>query len=186
MLPVFKSETWSRSRVFEWCARFRSGRQSVSDDDRALAPHFAVTTINIACVFGLSGRYSCRRCAFWIYSECRLLQYTTLRAVTWPAIRQKWLNLWRKDIILQHDNAPPQKARQTVEKVAMMRWELLPHPPCSQDLAPSDFQPFRPLTVSLGWLKFEDDQQHVLKFFLTADKDFYATSFRRLVEHWQR
>ena len=89
LLAVFKSEILSRSRVFEWCARFRSGRQSVSDDDRALAPHFAVTTINIACVFGLSGRYSCRRCAFWIYSECRLLQYTTPRAVTWPAVRQK-------------------------------------------------------------------------------------------------
>jgi len=26
LLAVFKSECLSRSRVFEWCARFRSGR----------------------------------------------------------------------------------------------------------------------------------------------------------------
>ena len=64
----------------------------------------------------------------------------------------------------------------------MMEWELLPHPPYNEYLAPSDFQLFGPLKVSLGGLKFEDDQQHVLKFFHTNDKDFYATGFRRLVE----
>jgi len=33
LLTLFKSETLSRSRVFEWGSRFRSGRQSVGDDD---------------------------------------------------------------------------------------------------------------------------------------------------------
>jgi len=91
----------------------------------------------------------------------------------------------RKGVVLQCDNASPQKARQTVEKVAMMVWELLPHPPYSTDLAPSDFQPFGPLIESLGGLEFEDDQQHVPKFFHTTDKDFYATGFRQLVECWE-
>jgi len=52
----------------------------------------------------------------------------------------------------------------------MMRWKLLPHPSYSPDLVPSDFQPFGPLKESLGGLKFEDDQQHVLKFFHITDK----------------
>jgi len=64
-------------------------------------------------------------------------------------------NLLWKDLILQHDNASPQKARQTVEKVAMMRWQLLQHPPYSLDLASSDFQP---LKESLGGLKYENNQ----------------------------
>ena len=55
-------------------------------------------------------------------------------------------------VILQHDNAAPHKARQTVEKVAMMGRELLPHPPYSADLAASDFQPFGPLKEFLGGL----------------------------------
>ena len=134
------------------------------------------------CVLGLSGRNFCPLCAFWIYSECKLLQYTTLRLVTC----QKCPNVLRKGVILQHDNASPQKARQTAEKVAMMGWELVPHPPYSLDLGPSDFQPFGPPKESLGGLEFEDDQQHVPKFFHTTDKDFYATGFRRLVERWER
>ena len=51
LLAVFKSETLSRSRVFEWCARFCSGHQSVGDDDRAGAPQSAVMIVNMAYVF---------------------------------------------------------------------------------------------------------------------------------------
>ena len=40
---VFKSDTLSRSRVFEWCARFRNGRQSVGDDVRTGAPRTALS-----------------------------------------------------------------------------------------------------------------------------------------------
>jgi len=67
----------------------------------------------------------------------------------------------------------------------MMGWKLVPHHPYtaySPDLALSDFHLFRPLNESLGGLKFEHDQQHVLKFFHTTDKDFYAMGFRRIVE----
>ena len=88
LLAVFKSEILLRSRVFEWCACICSGHQSVSDDDRAGAPHSAVTAVNYLClcIFGLSGRYSSRLCAFWIYSECRLLQYITVKPVRLPAV----------------------------------------------------------------------------------------------------
>jgi len=51
---VFKENTMSRSRVFEWCARFRRGRKSLRDDARAGAPRIAVTDANIrrveACI----------------------------------------------------------------------------------------------------------------------------------------
>jgi len=51
LLTVFKSETLSHSRVFEWCDRFHSRRQSVGGDDRAGVPYSAVTAVNMACVF---------------------------------------------------------------------------------------------------------------------------------------
>jgi len=95
-----------------------------------------------------------------------ILQYTTLRPVTRPAIHRKRPSLLRKGVILQHDNAAPHKARQTVEKVAMMGRELLPHPPYSADLAASDFQPFGPLKVVSGRT--------------------YTIVFRWLVECWER
>jgi len=86
LLAVFKSEILLRSRVFEWCACICSGHQSVSDDDCAGAAICSNGSLHGLCVLGLSGRYSRQLCDFWIYSECRLLQYTTLRPVTWPAI----------------------------------------------------------------------------------------------------
>jgi len=51
LMAVFKSETLSRSRVFERCAHFHSGHQSVGDEDRAGTLHSAVTAVNMACVF---------------------------------------------------------------------------------------------------------------------------------------
>ena len=36
--------------MFEWCARFRSGRQSVGDDVRVGAPRTAITDLNISRV----------------------------------------------------------------------------------------------------------------------------------------
>jgi len=50
----------------------------------------------------------------------------------------------------------PHSTCQTVEKIEEMGWELLPHPQCSPDLAPSDFHLFESLKESLGGIKFEN------------------------------
>ena len=43
-------------------------------------------------------------------------------------------------IMLQHDNAQSHTARLTLEKIENMGWEVLPRPPYSPNLAPSDYQ----------------------------------------------
>ena len=47
MSVLFKNETLSHSTVFQWCARFHSGRQSTDDDIRAEAPRTAMMDQNI-------------------------------------------------------------------------------------------------------------------------------------------
>jgi len=44
-----------------------------------------------------------------------------------------------RDMFIQHDNARPHTNLRTQETNAKFGWTVLPHPPYSPDLAPSDF-----------------------------------------------
>jgi len=46
-------------------------------------------------------------------------------------------------IILLHDNARPHVAAPIKTYLETLKWEVLPHPPYSLDIAPSDFHLFR-------------------------------------------
>ncbi|KAM7308721.1 histone-lysine N-methyltransferase SETMAR [Ixodes scapularis] len=49
-----------------------------------------------------------------------------------------------KGVFLHHDNARPHTAALTVQTINELSWELLPHPPYSPEVAPSDFHLFGP------------------------------------------
>jgi len=44
--------------------------------------------------------------------------------------------------LLQHDNARPHTSLKTVEHIVSLGWTVVPHPPYSPDLVPSDFHLF--------------------------------------------
>ena len=62
-------------------------------------------------------------------------------------------------MILLHDNARPHTARLTLETVEQLGLEVLPHPPYSPDLAPSDYHLFGPMKKMLGDQKFASDTE---------------------------
>ena len=45
-------------------------------------------------------------------------------------------------VILQHDNARPHVAQVVKTYLETLKWDVLPHPPYSPDLAPSDYYLF--------------------------------------------
>jgi hypothetical protein len=49
----------------------------------------------------------------------------------------------------QHDNARPQTANIPKAAVQELDWKILPHPPYSPDLAPSDYHLFRSLSPTI-------------------------------------
>ena len=57
--------------------------------------------------------------------------------------------------LLQQDNARPHTARHTKQTLADLKWELLPHPPYSSDLAPSDYHLFPALKKQLRGTHFK-------------------------------
>ena len=56
----------------------------------------------------------------------------------------------RKGVVFHQDNAWSHVSLMNSTKVVRARWDVLPHPPYSSDLAPSDFHLFRSLQNSLN------------------------------------
>jgi transposase len=62
--------------------------------------------------------------------------------------------LLSQGILLLHSNAQPHISCTTVNLLKTWHWEILPHPPCSPDLAPSDFHLFPKLKKHLQSLQY--------------------------------
>ncbi|GFO50014.1 histone-lysine N-methyltransferase SETMAR [Plakobranchus ocellatus] len=75
------------------------------------------------------------------------------------AVRRKKPGLLRRGVVLQHDNPTPHTAKRTKQWLERYRWDIIPHPAHSPDLAPSDFHLFEPLKRHLGGKKFEDEDE---------------------------
>jgi len=58
--------------------------------------------------------------------------------------------------LIQHDNARPHTSLRTQVAIAKFGWTVLPHPPHSPDLAPSDFRLFGALKYALHGTRFDD------------------------------
>jgi histone-lysine N-methyltransferase SETMAR len=62
-------------------------------------------------------------------------------------------------VLLHHDNARPHTSLHTLEAITKLQWTVLPHPPYSPDLAPSDYHLFSPLKDAIRGKKFEDERK---------------------------
>jgi len=81
-----------------------------------------------------------------------------------------------RGILFHHDNAPAHSSRLTKQILREFRWELLPHPPYSPDLAPSDFFLFPKLKEHLKGVRFtstEEAKQAVQNWFRNRPADFF-------------
>ncbi|GBL77081.1 hypothetical protein AVEN_12726-1 [Araneus ventricosus] len=88
-----------------------------------------------------------------------------------------------QDVVLvdQTDEKSVYKNNNTVS------WSVLQHPPCSPDLAPSDFHMFGPLKQHHGGKYFADDddvQHEVLLWMRQQPKEFYAAGIWALLKRW--
>jgi histone-lysine N-methyltransferase SETMAR len=105
------------------------------------------------------------------------------------AIRNKRKGLLTQGVILLHDNARPHTAHLTVEAIDNLGLEVLPHPPYSPDLAPSDYHLFGPMKKMLGGRRFTSDievQIAVRTWLAKQPASFFADGIQKLVSRWDK
>jgi histone-lysine N-methyltransferase SETMAR len=94
----------------------------------------------------------------------------------------------RHKVYFQHDNARPHVARKVVSELTRFGWTILPHPPYSPDLAPSDYCLFSDLQRHLQGKEFQtvDEVENELKLYLASKpRQFYTDCIHRLLDRWQ-
>jgi len=90
-------------------------------------------------------------------------------------------------LLLQHDNARPHTSLKTVEHTVNLGWTVVPHPPYSPDLAPSDFHLFGPMKDGLRGQHFPSNDavvRAVKQWATSVGADFYECGMQALVHRW--
>ena len=92
-----------------------------------------------------------------------------------------------KKVLFHQDNAPCHKSLATMPKLNELSFELLPHPPYSPDLAPSDYYLFADLKKILQGKRFYSNEKVITEmnaYFEAKDKSFYKKGIEMLEKPW--
>lgn len=94
----------------------------------------------------------------------------------------------QEKVFLLHDNAKPHVAKRTCQKIKDLRWTILPHPPYSPDLSPTDYHLFRSLSHFLKDRHYDDEdhlKNDLQNFFTSRSPEFYCNGIMKLPDKWQ-
>ncbi|KAG5317142.1 MOS1T transposase, partial [Pseudoatta argentina] len=92
-------------------------------------------------------------------------------------------------VILLHDNARPHVAKPVKTYLETLKWEVLPHPLYSPDIAPSDFHLFRSMAHGLADRRFhsyEEAQKWIDSWIASKDRSFFRRGIHVLPERWEK
>ena len=95
----------------------------------------------------------------------------------------------RSGVLLLQDNAPAHRAQQAVQTTEQCGFEILPHPPYTPDLAPSDFFLFPNLKKSIKGHRFEDNEDAITaaeEWFEAQSDTFYSQGLLKVKERWEK
>ena len=106
------------------------------------------------------------------------------------AVEEKRLELTnRKCVVFHRDDARPHASLVTRQKLLELGCDVLPHPPYSPDLAPSDYFLFRSLQNFLNDKNFNNDddiKSYLIQFFANKNQKFHERGITMLAERWQK
>lgn len=100
--------------------------------------------------------------------------------------RPEWAQRHGNPILL-HDNARPHIEFTVQVTINALDWEVLPHPPYSPDVAPSDYCLFRSMARSLKGIEFanyEEVKNWLDEWIEQKPQDFFMDGIQKLPNNW--
>ena len=92
-------------------------------------------------------------------------------------------------MLFHHDNAPAYTSAIATAKLFYLRYEILPHPPYSPDLAPSDYFLFPNMKIWLGSKIFSSNEEIIAatnEYFEWFDKNYFLEGIKKLKYHYNK
>jgi histone-lysine N-methyltransferase SETMAR len=104
-------------------------------------------------------------------------------------LRKKRPHLSKKKVLFHHDNAPAHTSAIATAKLFQLRYELVPHPPYSPDLAPSDFFLFPNLKKWLSGRRFYSNDEIINatnEYFDDLQTSYFLKGLEKLEHRWKK
>ena len=98
-------------------------------------------------------------------------------------LKKKRPHLAKKKVLFHQDNARVHTCAVSMAKIHELGYELLPHPPYSPDLAPSDYFLFPNLKKWLGGKRFESNNEVISQtnaYFDDLNKSYFSEGIKKL------
>jgi len=92
-----------------------------------------------------------------------------------------------KKVLFHHDNFSCHESMETMAKLKELHFELLPHPPYSPDLAPSEYWLFAETKKMLQGKKFNSNEEVINEteaYYESIDKSYYKKAIEKLEKRW--
>lgn len=106
------------------------------------------------------------------------------------ALKEKRRRTCLKNMYYLHDNAKPHTAGMTVAKLHEIGFHVLPHPPYSPDLSPSDFYLFSAMKSAIrgkNYTNSADISTELNKWISSKDTAFFSKGIKEELPHrWQK
>lgn len=102
--------------------------------------------------------------------------------------RPEWATRHGK-VVLLHDNARPHVAKPVKDTLEVLGWDVLPHPPYSPDVAPSDYHLFRSMAHGLSdqhFNSFEEVDKWLKKWIDEKQEQFFFDGIHKLPRIWEK
>jgi len=92
-------------------------------------------------------------------------------------------------VILLHDNARPHVAKVVKKYLETLKWDVLPYPPYSLNIAPSDYWLFRRMQHDLAshrFTSFAEIENWLQNWIASKNESFFRDGIQKLPETWER